>query len=276
MPVFTDDEILDLSQKPVLDDGGEWVLANPTEETQTGFVGCSFERAYREASLFLNYLFDQIPPDSLPKSAKILDFGCGWGRMLRLVKHNPAFEEFELFGADALPAILQLCARTIPEVWFSRTQLSPPTVYRSGIFDLIYAYSVFSHLSPENHLAWAQEFARITKPGGYVCVTTRPRRHIDLCESYRLAASNDDGGHVGTLGRFFKEPDCKDRYDAGEFLFEPTGGANQALARWSYGEAIVPRQFFEDRWQRFGFEFVSWDEGPPDVSGQCIVILRKN
>jgi 2-polyprenyl-3-methyl-5-hydroxy-6-metoxy-1,4-benzoquinol methylase len=50
-----------------------------------------------------------------------------------------------------------------------------PSDYREGTFDMIYAYSVFSHLSEQCHLAWASEFARILKPGGTVCLTTQAR-----------------------------------------------------------------------------------------------------
>ena len=41
---------------------------------------------------------------------------------------------------------------------FEVTPILPPTRFPDGHFDVIYLYSVFSHLSEAAHLAWLREF----------------------------------------------------------------------------------------------------------------------
>jgi predicted SAM-dependent methyltransferase len=51
--------------------------------------------------------------------------------------------------------------------------------YESDFFDVIYATSVFTHLSEEMHFAWIEELLRILKKQGIILITT----HGDNCKS---------------------------------------------------------------------------------------------
>jgi cyclopropane fatty-acyl-phospholipid synthase-like methyltransferase len=46
-------------------------------------------------------------------------------------------------------------------------------VYDNNFFDAVYALSVFTHLSENNHHKWLNELQRIIKPGGYLLITTQ-------------------------------------------------------------------------------------------------------
>jgi len=63
-------------------------------------------------------------------------------------------------------------------------RLSPPLDFGSAEFDLVYAFSVFTHLTPDLQLEWIKELARILKPGGYVVLSTHGESY-----SYRLNPS---------------------------------------------------------------------------------------
>ena len=69
-------------------------------------------------------------------------------------------------GGGHRPAGHQRCRNNQPVVPVRSVDVFPPASYTGASFDLIYAYSVFSHLSEEAHLRWFEEFARILKPGG--------------------------------------------------------------------------------------------------------------
>ena len=49
---------------------------------------------------------------------------------------------------------------------FEQSAVEPPLRFADGSFDIVYAYSVFSHLSERVQLRWVEEFARILRPGG--------------------------------------------------------------------------------------------------------------
>jgi len=68
--------------------------------------------------------------------------------------------------------------KNIPGIIFSKNNLQPPLEYGSNFFDVIYATSVFTHLSEEMHYAWMNELKRICKPSGIIFLTT----HGDNCK----------------------------------------------------------------------------------------------
>ncbi|MBS1957751.1 MAG: glycosyltransferase family 92 protein [Cyanobacteria bacterium SZAS-4] len=99
----------------------------------------------------------------------ILDFGCGCGRVLRhMCKLTPA----RVDGTDYNPRYMKWLGEAFLSQSFSVNHLSPPSEYESDRFDLIYAISVFTHLTQEQQTAWMNEFARILKPKGYLVFTT--------------------------------------------------------------------------------------------------------
>jgi len=193
--------------------------------------------------------------------------------MLRILARSPEFRGAELVGCDAMDLALRICRRSIPHAFFSHTSAQPPSSYRDGMFDLVYAYSVFSHLSEAANLAWAAEFARIVRPGGMVAVTTQGRGFIEICAEYRSGARRRESSWHDNLARAFADGDALARYDAGEMLFHPSGGGDE-LTKDFYGEAAVPREFFRQRWGAVGLELVEWIV-PEDPTAQSIAFFRR-
>jgi len=111
------------------------------------------------------------------KNAKILEWGCGPARIIR---HLPKLidSSCEIFGSDYNHQTIEWCQKNIPQVYFSKNNLQPPLEYQSNFFDIIYATSVFTHLSEEMHYAWFDELKRLCKPNGIIFLTT----HGDTCK----------------------------------------------------------------------------------------------
>ena len=109
-------------------------------------------------------------------TSRLLDFGVGWGRVARLFLNETRLEN--IYGIDVDPAFVEMTARMFRTTNFSVCQPFPPTP-RPGTFDLIVAYSVFSHLSEPGFNAWLDEFARLLRPGGHVAFTTRHESFFD-------------------------------------------------------------------------------------------------
>jgi SAM-dependent methyltransferase len=255
IPQISEADVKAITKNPVIADKDDLAYANPSAEMQEAFVGQSFEATYLEAMEFLNGMLRVVAAERTPE--RILDFGCGWGRMLRLLRREPSLKETELHGSDIDDTALDVDRRTIPGVWLTKIKKEPGTIYRDGSFDVVYAYSVLSHLSERRHVAWASEFHRILKPGGYVCVTTQGPSFFETCRQLREGVLPRTNEWHNFLARSFADPNTLERYRAGEFMYY---GRDQKGADVDYGNAAVPRQYFEQEWAELGFRLVEWDE----------------
>jgi len=98
----------------------------------------------------------------LASDSAALDFGCGCGRVLR---HFKDFS-WRLFGCDWNARLVRWNRRHLPFAQFAQNGLAPPLPYPDQSFHLIYAFSVFTHLSETLQHAWKSELRRVLKPGG--------------------------------------------------------------------------------------------------------------
>jgi SAM-dependent methyltransferase len=115
--------------------------------------------------------------DAFDETAAILDFGCGCGRV----------------GTDYNQHLIEWCQRNLPFAAFGANQLTPPLTYHDGEFDLIYAFSVFTHLTEDLQASWMLELTRVLKPGGHLLLSTHGDSYLDRLndeERQRFAAGN--------------------------------------------------------------------------------------
>jgi SAM-dependent methyltransferase len=106
----------------------------------------------------------------LEELGAVLDFGCGCGRVIRSWAEvsGPAFS-----GSDYNPRLIDWCRANLPFARFEVNGLAPPLPFDDGEFDLVYALSVFTHLTEPLQHAWMAELRRVVKAGGLVLFTTR-------------------------------------------------------------------------------------------------------
>jgi len=105
---------------------------------------------------------------------RVLDFGCGCGRTLRwLMESYPATH---FYGADVYADAIDWCARNLPDGAFVNSKPEPPLPFESSYFDVVYCFSVFTHLDERMQDMWLIEIKRILKPGGIVILTVHGDR----------------------------------------------------------------------------------------------------
>jgi SAM-dependent methyltransferase len=114
--------------------------------------------------------------DPVKEMGAILDFGCGCGRVARWWSD---LDGVELHGSDHDPELVDWCSRNLPFLRAGVNELSPPLPYEEGRFDLIYALSVFTHLSADLERRWLAELVRALKPGGLLFFTTMGTGYLD-------------------------------------------------------------------------------------------------
>ena len=128
----------------------------------------SFQASGRQAATSLRESFADAGLD-LDRCDAVLDFGCGCGRVARWW---PRDAQTEWHGCDVNPRLVAWCAEGLPHLRLSVNPLEPPTTYRDGRFDAIYAISVFTHWPEPLQGAWMRELTRMLRPGGRLLFTT--------------------------------------------------------------------------------------------------------
>jgi len=218
----------------------------PANEIQAQFVGSSNEHALIEGLRFYEFFKAEAARAGSPlhPGARILDFGTGWGRYLRYFWKDVA--ESGLHGVDIDPVIIETCRSLgIPG---KLEQIEPfgRLPYADASMDVILAYSVFTHLPENVHRHWMNEFKRVTRPGAIVAMTIEPRRFLEFVAGLK-DQQLESAWHIG-LQRFSDYAIAMlPAYDAGQFVYLPTGGGDFRDAT-VYGDAVCPINFFEANW----------------------------
>lgn len=102
----------------------------------------------------------------LAELGRVLDWGCGCGRVSRFVARQGAV----LYGADIDAANVEWCAQNI-DGSFAAISTEPPTAFANDFFGAIYGISVFTHLDRHYEALWLKELHRIARPGALLMVS---------------------------------------------------------------------------------------------------------
>jgi SAM-dependent methyltransferase len=110
-----------------------------------------------------------LPEDWSFRGKRVLDFGCGAGRTLR--HFLPEAEEADFWGTDIDQASIEwMQANLCPPLHAWHGHHAPPLGLEHDSFDLIWAVSVFTHLT-SNSTPWLLELHKLLKPGGLLIPT---------------------------------------------------------------------------------------------------------
>jgi SAM-dependent methyltransferase len=127
-----------------------------------GFVMSGFSTYKKLSNLLVEY------SRSWETSARILDWGCGCGRLFRYL---PQGVLPRLVGADIDSDNIEWCRANFPGAEFHVAPLLPPTLLPENEFDVIVGISVLTHLQEPIEHAWLQELSRIARPGALLLLT---------------------------------------------------------------------------------------------------------
>jgi SAM-dependent methyltransferase len=111
----------------------------------------------------------------LRKCRDVLDFGCGVGRILR---HLHAIPGPRWHGTDYNAELVGWCQRHLKFADFRVNTLSGGLPYADASFDLVYCFSVFTHLPEDLQTFWIRELARVLRPRGHIYLTTHGEHYI--------------------------------------------------------------------------------------------------
>ncbi len=177
--------------------------------------------------------------------ARVLDFGCGWGRLTRYLLRDVA--PGRLYGCDPVEGILDVCRANGLTATLARSAFLPERVPFDEPFDLAFAFSVFTHLSEAAHERCLGALHRALRPGGLLIVTVRPPAYLHHCALMQPA--------LDALG-----PDVPAALATPRYLFVPHAAAPvhpqlRESGEIDYGETVVTLAYMRERWAA-SFELV--------------------
>jgi SAM-dependent methyltransferase len=132
-----------------------------------------------------------LPDGYSLEGKRVLDFGCGAGRLLRHFVTDDSGPE--IWGCDIDRPSVDWLRQNMPQVHAFANAEVPPLDQPAGHFDLIICVSVFTHLT--RHWAeWLLEMHRLLKPDGLLLATLMGRGF-----SREIAQEEWDEDRVGMM-----------------------------------------------------------------------------
>lgn len=180
----------------------------------------------------------------------ILEFGCGCGRLTICLQKYLKSKNY--YGTDIDAEAISWCKNNLGFGTFDVNSANPPLSYTSDKFDLIYSYSVFTHLDEEHQFSWLDELKRITKTDGIVMLTVR--------------------GEEDHEKQYWTDED-KEQLKKNGFLFRHSNLWNGFFPSW-YQTAFHTKDYVMNNFSKY-FEVLQYIPKGSRQIGQDIIILRK-
>jgi SAM-dependent methyltransferase len=177
------------------DVNGQLPLPPPLLRTQIGPAHADaavFLRSGREHADLIERLL-AADGSSVADLDSCLDFGCGCGRVLR---HWSRLPRTRVFGCDIDRRMVAWCEAHLPFADVRVTPLAPPLPYEDDAFDLVYAFSVFTHLPEDLQHGWIGELTRVTGEGGRIVFSTLGEHYLGLD---RLTPPEEESFRAGNV-----------------------------------------------------------------------------
>lgn len=153
------------------------MASNEVQDSWTGTSGISLLIQTIDFVRSLSYNFTQITGSTL-NGKKILDYGCGYGRISRLMYYFT--NEDNVYAVDPWDKSIELChTHGLRNNYFLSDYL-PKKLPFDEKFDLIFAFSVFTHLSEKATKINLATMSNYVKRGGLIVITIRPIEYWDI------------------------------------------------------------------------------------------------
>ena len=234
------------------------ITAEPTTEMflVTGLVDLmSLLTAFRQAAA--------ARPVDRPR---VLDFGCGGGRLLRFF--CAAADRWDATGVEVHADMAAWCAASLPNVTSVHGGVRPPLPLADADFDLVYSFSVFTHLDRDSSREWLGELRRILRPGAFLIATTHGLPFV------RYVQRSEPHQRITNLGADEGRELEREMHEHG-IAFVPYPAASQESTQVGdrYGITFISAAYVAEQWAAEGFEIVEHRQG--GLRDQDVVVARR-
>ena len=130
-----------------------------------------YEKYYTQSIETAKWLIAHFQKHIDLKNRRILDWGCGPGRIIRHLP-NLIGNGCEYYATDYNKESIAWCSENLTDIHFNQNSLTAHLPYDDNFIDVIYGISIFTHLSEPLHYDWFNELYRVLKPNGIMFLTT--------------------------------------------------------------------------------------------------------
>jgi len=254
------DEVLGKLRQLCLDDFAELLLELPSlrlpnlssvlprmasEEVQKNWTGDSGTALLGQTASFVRLMADNCQNflGHGMNDRTILDFGCGYGRIIRLMYYysSPA----RIWGLDPWERAIELCRADGVLGQLAVSDYLPKAIpVGDTSFDLIYSFSVFTHLSERTAILVLSTLRRYIAPDGLFVMTIRPKEYWEQL---------DPGVAAGSL---INREELIARHKTNGFAFVPH--TREAIdGEVTYGDTSLSFEWVEQNaegWKMVGYD----------------------
>ena len=154
--------------------------SNEVQKKWMGHFGRDMMIQSSNITRLFQVLYTQATGNTL-RGRKILDYGCGWGRLLRMMYH--VSDVNHVYGIDPMTASLAECRKYgITENLALCDAVPEDLPFEGTLFDLIFSFSVFTHISERSMEAVLKAARRRIGADGVYIITIRPIEFWNLRE----------------------------------------------------------------------------------------------
>jgi hypothetical protein len=165
------------------------------------------------------------------KNAKILDFGCGWGRLSRIFYYFTSYSN--LVAVDPwINSLIECNKNGLTENYLQSSYIPDSLPISKEVkMNFIYSFSVFTHLNEQSARACLATISSYLSSKGLAIITIRPPEFWSA-QSHISAFIAENKIDINDL--------LKDYYSTG-FSFLGSGGAGHQ----SYGDSVISPKWIE-------------------------------
>ncbi|GGE81989.1 class I SAM-dependent methyltransferase [Sphingomonas prati] len=156
------------------EEGRQYVSAFPPADLMELTTTERTEIAFTEHGVTCSRALSAASPVPLNKFARILDFGCGVGRLARMFKGFSG----EYVGVDVHQQSIEWMQGALPYVEAYQTTPRQPLPFPDNHFDCVVSISVFTHMNEADQRFYLSELKRVTKSGGTLLLTVHGYRAL--------------------------------------------------------------------------------------------------
>ena len=141
----------------------------PSENIQVITNSLKGEATAKSGLSIFKELAAAIGQNKLCSNPRILDYGCGWGRITRLLA--TLSDDENIYGVDVDDRLISSAKECAETLEFSEIQSMGTLPFATDSFDLVFANSVFSHLSEKSAVSTLAELIRVLSPSGIIIIS---------------------------------------------------------------------------------------------------------